>query len=77
MPGFVLGVAARPVARFTSPMMGLVEEAANTCLEDGCSVDTLTDLIKELKAEATINVAGDKDKEERQKQVLIMIGQVR
>ena len=56
--------------------MGAVEDAAVNCLEDGCSVDTLADLIKELKEEASVNVAGDPIKAQRQKQIMMMIGQL-
>ena len=60
---------ARSAVRTVTPMMGALEDAAADCLEEGCSIDTLAELIKELKVEAAANVAGDKEKEERQKQV--------
>ena len=56
--------------------MGAVEDAATNCLEDGCSLDTLEELIKELKAEAAQNVAGNADLSARQKQVLLTIDQL-
>ena len=56
--------------------MGAVEDAATTCLEDGCSLDTLQDLIKELKTEASQNVAGNAELSARQKQVLLTIDQL-
>ena len=66
---------ARAALRMPTPLMG-VEDAATTCLEDGCSVDTLEDLIKELKEESSVNVAGDPIKAQRQKQIMMMIGQL-
>jgi hypothetical protein len=75
--GFSLSMMPMPVrTRTFTPLMGAVEDAAANCLEDGCSVDTLADLIKELKVEASENVAGDPIKAQRQKQVLMMIGQL-
>ena len=71
-------VAPRPARTLTraSVAMGAVEDAAATCLEDGCSVDTLADLLKELKAEAKINKAGDPAAEARQQQLFVTIGQL-
>jgi len=72
--GFALAPRPARVSPRSMVTMGAVEEAAMTCLEDGCSLDTLDDLLKELKAEASENVANDTGAKERQKQVLMMIG---
>merc|ERR1719473_1306365 len=49
--GFLLAplVARTPPVRFVAPIMGY-EEVAAECLEEGCSVDTVHDLLTELKA---------------------------
>jgi hypothetical protein len=56
----VAPLAARPIAR-TSIMMAdfSVEDAAIICLEEECSVETVDQLIKEMKVEAAANVAGN------------------
>jgi len=49
--GFMMApLATRSMVRTAAISMG-VEEAAASCLEEGCSLDTVDDLIKELKAE--------------------------
>jgi hypothetical protein len=48
--GFLLApLATRTPARAVSPTMGY-EDVALNCIEEGCSVDTVEDLIAELKA---------------------------
>ena len=75
--GFLVAPLAPTVrARAAPAVMGAIEDAAMNCLEDGCSVDTLNDLLKELKAEASENVAGDAAKSQRKEEVLMMIKQL-
>jgi hypothetical protein len=53
--GFLVGPLASPpghATRTPAISMGIVEDAAANCLEEGCSVDTIEDLIAELEAEA-------------------------
>jgi hypothetical protein len=69
-------LGSRVAARASIATMGPVEDAAATCLEDGCSLDTIEDLLKELKAEAAQNVAGNAELSARQKQVLLTIDQL-
>jgi len=58
--------------------MGPVEDAAAACLEEGCSVDTIADLLNELKTEANAmgNVAGDRGMSARQREILLTIDQL-
>ena len=50
--GFLLApFASRPLVRAPAATMMGVEDAAAACLEEGCSVDTVEDLIQELKKE--------------------------
>ena len=65
--------AVRP--RSVSVFMGVAESAAN-CLEEGCSIDTVSELLAELKTEsAGLNKAGEAASE-RNKQVIMLIGQL-
>merc|ERR1719337_816746 len=49
--GFMLApLATRTPSRAVAPAMGY-QDAAAACLEDGCSLDTVEDLLAELKAE--------------------------
>ena len=60
-----------PLAARRAPLaatMG-VEDVAATCLEEGCSVDTLSDLMAELKAES-------KEIAKRNAQILFVLGQL-
>merc|ERR1719506_1310509 len=61
-------VAMRPVARTAAVTMGIEDSAAN-CLEEGCSVDALADLLTELKAES-------KELSKRHQAVLVLIGRL-
>jgi hypothetical protein len=48
--GFLVApLATRSRARSVTPMMGYAETAEN-CLEEGCSVDTVEELIADMKA---------------------------
>jgi hypothetical protein len=69
-------LGSRVAARAAIATMGTVEDAATTCLEDGCSLDTLEELIKELKTEASQNVAGNEELSARHEQILLTIDQL-
>lgn len=61
------GFMVAPLAA-RSPALAIkmgIEDAANACLEEGCSVDTIEILLKELKAEASGNMAGSKDRQQQ------------
>jgi len=73
--GFMITpLATRSMVRTAAISMG-VEDAAASCLEDGCSVDTVDDLIKELKAELkSIDVSAPLS--DRQKSIFTTIDQL-
>jgi hypothetical protein len=50
--GFVLPVRVGPALRMPTVQMMGVQDAAAACLEEGCSVDTIDNLIRELKKES-------------------------
>ena len=72
--GFLLAPAMRSTMRIPAVTMG-VEEAAATCLEEGCELTYVEDLIKELKSEIKeINVSVPLT--DRQKYVFATIAQL-
>eukprot|EP00310_Coccolithus_braarudii_P019256 CAMPEP_0183348498 /NCGR_PEP_ID=MMETSP0164_2-20130417/12991_1 /TAXON_ID=221442 /ORGANISM="Coccolithus pelagicus ssp braarudi, Strain PLY182g" /LENGTH=135 /DNA_ID=CAMNT_0025520107 /DNA_START=45 /DNA_END=452 /DNA_ORIENTATION=+ len=68
--GLVLRAPLRmpAVARATTPVMA-VEDVAKACLDEGCSVDTVDDLITELKEESKALTS-------RMQAVLILLGRL-
>merc|ERR1719473_202135 len=72
--GFLLAPAMRLTVRPATITMG-VEESAQTCLEEGCELEYVEDLIKELKSELKlIDIAVPLTA--RQKQVFATIDQL-
>jgi hypothetical protein len=76
--GFALQpFVARPTVRAPAvTMMASITDVAAACLEEGCPIDMVEELIKELKDAASKNVAGDAVAAERKASYILAIKQL-